>query len=341
VNLDARRSVTLFTSKINHLLALTEADRDATAALARGEAPCLVVDADFFTKLGAGVAVSSAPTIVVGEAIGVLQAMAAQGKQPFVLYAVEHAQDGLALIEWLTDQGFKYRGVGGYDVGGYVHDDRVARETIEKALLEQTFDGYEKFCDPGSHQDFVNLAQALYRTRRLSGDVVEVGCFRGSSGSVMLDYAANKNLPPRHFWFFDVFQGFDYQEALASSDATWANSHATEGDAIVRQRLEGKAGANRVTVRKLNIITDEIPHDLGPIAVANIDVDLYEAVLAGLTRIAPLMQVGGIMICEDAGHTPALVGAALALEQFLDSDLGGGFTPVHMTSGQTFLVRHS
>ena len=331
----------LFASKINHLLALTEADRDAKDALARGEAPCLVVDADFFTKLGAGVAISNAQTIVVDEAIAVLEAVAAQGKRPFVLYAVEHAQDGLALIEWLTDHGFKYRGVGGYDVGGYVHDDRVARETIEHALLEQTFNGYEKFWDPGSHQDFVNLTQALYRTRRLCGDVVEVGCFRGSSGSVMLDYARNKDLPPRRFWFFDVFQGFDYDEALASSDVTWANSHATEGDAVVRQRLEQKAGANEVTVKKLNIITDELPENLGPIAVANIDVDLYEAVLAGLSRIAPLMQIGGIMICEDAGHTPALVGASLALEQFLDSDVGAGFTPVHMTSGQTFLIRHS
>jgi hypothetical protein len=331
----------LFASKINHLLALTEADRDAREALARGEAPCLVVDADFFAKLGAGVSIDTAQTIVLSEAISVLEAMVALGKRPYVLYAVEHAQDGFELIEWLTARGLKYRGVGGYDVGGYVHDDRVARETIEHALLEQTFHGYEKFWDPGSHQDFVNLTQALYRTRRLPGDVVEVGCFRGSSGSVMLDYAANKNLPPRHFWFFDVFQGFDYEEALASSDATWANSHATEGDAIVRQRLERKAGANQVTVKKLNIITDELPEDLGPIAVANIDVDLYEAVLAGLTRIAPLMQTGGIMICEDAGHTPALVGASLALEQFLDSDLGAGFTPVHMTSGQTFLIKHS
>jgi hypothetical protein len=331
----------LFPRKLNYLLALTEADRDATAALARGEAPFLVVDADFFTKLGAEVAISSAQTVVLGEAIGVLEVAVAEGKRPFVLYAVEHAQDGLELIEWLTSRGFKYRGVGGANTGGYVYDDRIARETIEKALLEQTFAGYEKFWDPGSDQDFVNLTQALYRTRRLSGDVVEVGCFRGSSGSVMLDYAANKNLPARHFWFFDVFQGFDYDEALASSDATWANTHATEGDAIVRQRLERKAGANQVTVKKLNIITDELPGELGPIAVANIDVDLYEAVLAGLTRIGPLMQIGGIMICEDSGHTPALVGAALALEQFLDSDLGAGFTPVHMTSGQTFLVRHS
>ena len=68
----------LFASKINHLLALTEADRDANEALARGETPCLVVDADFFTKLGAGVSISSAQTIVVGEAIEVLEAMVAR-----------------------------------------------------------------------------------------------------------------------------------------------------------------------------------------------------------------------------------------------------------------------
>lgn len=333
--------MTLFSSKIEHLRALTETDGFANEALARGEAPCLVIDPDFFVKLGADVSISNAKTIVLDEAIEILDGMVAQGVQPYVLYAVEHAQDGLELIEWLTERGIKYRGVGGYNVGGYAHDDRVARETLENALLEQTFNGYEKITDIGAEQDFINLAQALYRTRRIPGDIVEVGCFRGSSGSVMLDYAAHKNLPPRHFWFFDVFQGFDYQEALASSDATWANTHATEGEAVVRQRLEAKAGANQVTVSKLNIITDELPEELGPIAVANVDVDLYEAVLAGLRRIAPLMQIGGIMICEDAGHTPALIGAALALEQFLDSDLGAGFTPVHMTSGQTFLIRHS
>jgi hypothetical protein len=331
----------IFPSKINYLAALTEADAAAKQALNRGEWPCLVIDSDFFTKLGAVVSISNVETLVVGEAIDALEARLAEGRRPFVMYAVEHAQDGFAVIAWTSEHGFKYHGVGGYQVGGYVHDDRVARETVEAALLEQTVDGYEKFWDPGSHQDFINLTQALYRTRRLPGSVVEVGCFRGSSGAVMLDYSARKRLPARHFWFFDVFQGFDYKEALESSDLVWANSHATEGEATVRRRLERKAGANQVTVRKLNIITDDIPDDLGPVAVANIDVDLYEAVVTGLSRIAPLMTIGGIMICEDAGHTPALIGAALALEQFLDSDLGAGFTPVHMTSGQTLLVRHS
>ncbi len=330
----------LFHSKINYLAALTEADAAAKQALDRGEWPCLVIDPDFFTKLGAVVPISNAETVVVSEAIDALEAKVAAGRRPFVMYAVEHAQDGFEVIAWATEHGVRYLGVGGYLVGGYVHDDRVARETLEAALLEQTVDGYEKFWDPGSHQDFINLTQALYRTRRLPGSVVEVGCFRGSSGAIMLDYSARKRLPPRHFWFFDVFQGFDYKEALESSDLVWANSHATEGVRPSADALSA-AGVNQVTVRKLNIITDDIPDDLGPVAVANIDVDLYEAVVAGLTRIAPLMTIGGIMICEDAGHTPALIGAALALEQFLDSDLGASFTPVHMTSGQTLLVRHS
>src|SRR5581483_4334460 len=70
-------SMPLFSSKIEHLRALTEADGYANQALGRGEVPCLVVDADFFTKLGAGVAISNAQTIVADEAIGVLEEMVA------------------------------------------------------------------------------------------------------------------------------------------------------------------------------------------------------------------------------------------------------------------------
>jgi hypothetical protein len=45
------------------------------------------------------------------------------------------------------------------------------------------------------------------------------------------------------------------------------------------------------------------------------------------------------MIVEDPGHTPALVGSRLALEQFLESPAGAAFTSVYLESGQTFLIR--
>jgi hypothetical protein len=74
------------------------------------------------------------------------------------------------------------------------------------------------------------------------------------------------------------------------------------------------------------------------IAVANLDVDMYEAVAAGLRKIAPHMLTGGILVLEDAGHTPLLIGAKLALEEFLRDPMGQRFMPLVMGSGQTFLI---
>ena len=76
------------------------------------------------------------------------------------------------------------------------------------------------------------------------------------------------------------------------------------------------------------------------VAVANIDVDLYEAVVASLQRIVPLTLPGSIIVLEDQGHTPPLGGAWLAVKEFLDAPAAANFTPVHLASGQMFLVRH-
>ncbi|HZZ57525.1 MAG TPA: TylF/MycF/NovP-related O-methyltransferase, partial [Opitutaceae bacterium] len=196
-----------------------------------------------------------------------------------------------------------------------------------------------KFEDPGSKEDFINLCQALETTRDVPGAVVEIGCFRGSSSSVMLDYAKHTGLD-RQFYFFDTFDGFSYEEARASADAMWQGTHATEGQAVVQSRLEA-VGYPKLRVLKANIITDDLPAEIGPIAVANVDVDLYEAVAAGLRKVADRIPSGGIIICEDAGHTPALIGARLALLEFMRSPQGKRFTQVFLASGQAFLIAHT
>lgn len=66
---------------------------------------------------------------------------------------------------------------------------------------------------------------------------------------------------------------------------------------------------------------------------------MYEAVLFALFKIAPKIVTGGIMIVEDPGHTPALIGARVALEKFLYSNEGKLFTPIYMESGQFFLIK--
>jgi hypothetical protein len=51
------------------------------------------------------------------------------------------------------------------------------------------------------------------------------------------------------------------------------------------------------------------------------------------------MVVGGILIVEDPGHTPLLIGACAALDLFLQTETGRKFTLIYMRSGQYFLVR--
>jgi hypothetical protein len=92
-------------------------------------------------------------------------------------------------------------------------------------------------------------------------------------------------------------------------------------------------------VLKSNIITDELPPELDNIVVANLDVDQLEAIFAGLKRLAPRIVIGGILIVEDPGHTPQLIGALAALELFLRSALAQDFLPIYMRSGQYFLIR--
>ena len=221
----------------------------------------------------------------------------------------------------------------------YVDHNKIAHQVLENEWHSQNEEGYAKWdSGPG---DFINLCQALEITRDIPGAFLEIGCFRGSSGSVALHYM-NEAAIHRDAYFFDVFEGFEYDAAKRSADAIWSGTHATDGIPAVERRLKRhekpEVGLN-VFVRRHNIVEEEIPVAIDQIAVANIDVDLYEAVLSGLTKVAPRMTTGGIIVVEDPGHTPALVGARIALEEFLAAKVAGNFTPVHMESGQTFLIR--
>jgi hypothetical protein len=243
----------------------------------------------------------------------------------------------------MHESGRRYRSLMSAEPIGYIGTNTVARETLECEFAHQQEAGFAKW-DFGAG-DFIGLIQALEITRELPGVYLEIGCFRGSSGGAVLRYMASGGLK-RDCHFTDVFEGFNYPEALASSDSVWAGSHGTEGWDLVNERLQSYkdlAGGSTIAVHvhKSNVISDPLPDDViqAGIAVANIDVDLYEAVLAGLHRVSDHIVPGGIIVVEDPGHTPLLIGARLALETFMEEAGRLSFVPVLMDSGQTFLLR--
>ena len=327
----------IFGDKFDYFLCLMDIVAKASKVDAGKKVICFVED-DFFQKVGFDVDVPNVDFIKCGPEFNA-SSVPLSNDIAFAIYAIQHTSVGLPVAKYLMANNIRFTSAGGFAAGGFVYDDKVARNVIEQAYITQTLTGFAKF-DPLAEEDFANLCQALFYTNHLPGDVVEVGCFRGSSGSIMLDYAKEKGLTPKTFYFFDVFAGFDYPEALSSLDTIWVNTHATEGVETISHRLQSKAFGNTVHVEKVNIITDKIPSSINGVCLCNIDVDLYEAVHSALFRFAPLMVTGGIMICEDAGHTPGLIGARVALDEFIQSDLGKKFTVVFQNSGQVFLIKH-
>lgn len=209
----------------------------------------------------------------------------------------------------------------------WFHRDPIAR----RVLLEEAAHPEPKF----SLDDFETLLQALHTTRDLPGAFVEIGVYRGRSARCALRYLRDAGIE-RPAFLLDTFAGFDYDAARASGDALWLGTHADTSADFVRAQIAGLAPAQVIAA---DICADDLPPEADPIAVANIDVDLREAVLAAALKVAPRLVPGGVMLLEDPGHTPALGGALLALHEFLERPESAGLTPIHLRSGQTMLMR--
>jgi len=190
-----------------------------------------------------------------------------------------------------------------------------------------------------------NICEALFLPRDIEGDYVEIGVYKGGSALTalyFLDELSKSELPhvKRKAWLLDTIDGFTYSEAGKSSDVIWAGTHRLLGPEqtiayIAETFIDVK---NPYSLIESNICVAQLPESITKIAVANIDVDMYEPTLASLQKISPYMAPGGIVICEDAASTPALYGALLAMEEFLKSQEGRHYIKI-FKGGQYFLIR--
>lgn len=216
-----------------------------------------------------------------------------------------------------------------YPCARFAHRDPVAR----RVLLEQAALSEPKF----NLDDFEGIMQCLWATRSIAGAYAEIGVYRGRSARAACAYMREAGIQ-RPVLLADTYEGFSYPQARHSPDALWAGTHTqTDLDEVKRFVDAG----DHAEFLRLNIITDDLPARYDPIAVCNIDVDLYEAVLAAAHRVAPRLAVGGILIFEDPGHTPALAGALAAVDAFFESTASRGLTRLTLPSGQTLAIRHA
>jgi hypothetical protein len=190
-----------------------------------------------------------------------------------------------------------------------------------------------------------NLCEALEITKKIDGIILEIGVYKGGSALTILNYLDllkmdDTSLPERVYIGIDTFNGFDYEGAKHSPDLIWYKTHALQGvdetlDSVGKLLSDSKT---RSSLLVLDICSEELPSDITKISMVNIDVDMYEPTKIALQKASPLVQIGGVIVCEDATSTPALYGASLALHEFCESPEGNNYVRFHKL-GQIFLYK--
>jgi hypothetical protein len=192
-----------------------------------------------------------------------------------------------------------------------------------------------------------NICEALWITRNIAGDYLEIGVYLGGSALTAVNFLeeleiSNTTTHERKAWLLDTYDGFNYEEADQSSDAIWAGTHGLFGKEKTIEHIKETLSDTRIPCQLVasNICTDSIPSEIESIAVANIDVDMYEPTLTSLFKVTDVIPPGGIIICEDPASTPGLYGAFLAMEEFLMSEKGAEYLKI-FKGGQYFLIKTS
>lgn len=136
-------------------------------------------------------------------------------------------------------------------------------------------------------------AEEIYR-KKIPGAVAELGVYRG-------DFAVElqKAFPDRKLYLFDTFSGFPEEAVKTEQEQGYSRTvrqHFSDtSEALVLERL----GYAEQVICRPGIFPDTATGLEETFAFVNIDPDLYEPTLAGISYFYPRMSRGGCIFIHD------------------------------------------
>lgn len=167
-----------------------------------------------------------------------------------------------------------------------------------RSTLDAAADGL--LLDPAEACQLIALVNA---TAAVPGDLAEVGVFRGRSARLIAEHACGRRL-----YLFDRFE-HGLPEPAEQDSVKFHGGDFRSSERAVREYLGGfdvrilpgdfKETCRAVTDRRFSFV--------------HLDVDLYEATLAGLCFFYERLSPGGVILCHDADSS---AGVDRALAEF-------------------------
>ena len=185
-------------------------------------------------------------------------------------------------------------------------------ETMVKILT--SFNQYDEETD---HRVLWLRDYAAYTaSENFPGDVAECGVCMGD-----FSYYINKYFPDKTLYLFDTFEGFTLQDLdveRAFNNGAFMNSmfndpsfFSSANEQVVITRMLHPENC----VLKKGYFPDTAEGIEGPFCFVNLDMDLYQPMLAGLRFFYERMCPGGVLLLHDY-FNPELPGVRQAVENF-------------------------
>lgn len=166
------------------------------------------------------------------------------------------------------------------------------------------------------------------RTSHLSGSIIEAGV-AGGTGLCTFALLEDSRKLKRRIWGFDSFSGFplgtsaDSQVFQKSGKSAYKNFSEDFVMEVLRSIPLSHAMLERITLCGGFMPQSFSQYDLGPVALLNVDVDLYQSTKDVLDYFWPLMESAGIVILDEYDSNNDAVkwpGAKRAIDEFCNSN---------------------
>jgi hypothetical protein len=160
---------------------------------------------------------------------------------------------------------------------------------------------------------------AIYKKRRLSGTILEVGCASGGTAAIAYTFLARQGLH-KDYICVDTFKGFVPAHLEVDRRLGLPPENESKFSDLCKDTVQAALkswGISQIRLIEGDIVSmDEslIPDE---ISVCLMDVDLKVPIYRGLQRVYPHLQNGGVILVDDCTLGTSWVGALEGYRQFI------------------------
>ncbi len=175
------------------------------------------------------------------------------------------------------------------------------------------------------------LFQAMANTRKLAGDIVELGVYRGGSLRFLYEVAIYLNISP-NIYGLDTFSG---HAGVSSEDLTQAEGQFANTSLETVSAYLADCGSVELVPGDVRETLGELLGRVECLVLAHLDLDLRDPTALALRLIEPKLVVGGAIIVDDYGFL-SCKGVRRATDKFVAET---GLKRFHLMTGQCLLLK--